>query len=264
MAEYANLLFEIDNHIAHITFNRPEAANAFDLNLAREFSDAARRCDENRQVRAVLLSGAGRMFCAGGDLKSFAQQPPAELPDYLRRVTHFLHNAITLFAHARAPVVAAVHGSAAGAGMSLTCACDFVVAAESAKFTMAYTRAGLTPDGSSTYFLPRIVGLRRAMDLTLTNRVLSAREAHEMGIVTRVVPDAELMATAEGLAKGFAQGPTRAYLGVKRLFAESATRTLEDQMELETEWIADMGRTADGSEGIASFLEKRPPKFKGE
>jgi 2-(1,2-epoxy-1,2-dihydrophenyl)acetyl-CoA isomerase len=102
------------------------------------------------------------------------------------------------------------------------------------------------------------------MDLTLANRMLSAREAYEMGIVTRVVPDGELMATAEGLAKGFAQGPTRAYLGVKRLFAESATRTLEDQMELETEWIADMGRTADGSEGIASFLEKRPPKFKGE
>ena len=165
----------------------------------------------------------------------------------------------------KAPVVMAIQGAAGGAGMSLACAGDIVIAAESAKFTMAYTRRGCTPDGiSSTYFLPRIVGLRRAMDLALTNRVLSAREAHEMGIVTRVVPDAELMATAEGLARGFAQGPTRAYLGVKRLFAESATRTLEDQMELETEWIADMGRTADGSEGIAAFLEKRPPKFKGE
>src|SRR5713226_6299864 len=264
MPDYSTLLFDIRDHVAHITLNRPEAANGINLEMASEIRHAARRCATDPEIRAVLLSGAGKMFCAGGDLKAFAAQPEGELPGFLEQVTLHLHQAISHFARMNAPVVAAVHGSAAGGGFSLACACDFLFAAESAKFTMAYTRAGLTPDGSSTYFLPRIVGLRRAMDLALTNRVLSAREAHEMGIVTRVVPDAELMATAEGLAKGFAQGPTRAYLGVKRLFAESATRTLEDQMELETEWIADMGRTADGSEGIASFLEKRPPKFKGE
>jgi len=263
MAEYSNLLFEIDNHIAHITLNRPDAANAFDLNLAREFSDAARRCDENRQVRAVLLSGAGRMFCAGGDLKSFAQQPQAQLPDYLRQVTHFLHHAITLFAHARAPVVAAVHGSAAGAGMSLACACDFVVAAESAKFTMAYTRAGLTPDGSATYFLPRIVGFRKARELMMTNSILNARDALALNIVTQVAPDDQLMQQALALAGELAAGATLALGGVKRLLLESSTNTLDAQMTRETQWITDMCQNRDGREGIAAFVAKRPPKFAG-
>src|SRR6202162_6413453 len=256
MADYSTLLFDVRNNVAHITLNRPEAANALNAELAHDLMEVSLHCEEDPSVRAVLISAAGKIFCAGGDLKSFAAQPKEMLPTYLKKVTFHLHKAISRFNRMKAPVVLAIHGAAGGAGMSLA------FAADSARFTMAYTRAGLTPDGSSTYFLPRIVGLRRAMDLTLTNRVLSAREAYEMGIVTRVVPDGELMATAEGLAKGFAEGPTRAYLGVKRLFAESATRTLEDQMELETEWIADMGRTADGSEGIAAFLEKRPPKFK--
>ena len=264
MADYSTLLFDVRNNVAYITLNRPEAANALNGELAHNLMEVSLRCDEDPSVRAVLINAAGKIFCAGGDLKSFSAQPKEMLPTYLKKVTYHLHRAISLLNRMKAPVVLAIHGAAGGAGMSLACAGDIVIAAESARFTMAYTRAGLTPDGSSTYFLPRIVGLRRAMDLTLTNRVLSAREAHEMGIVTRVVPDGELMATAEGLAKGFAQGPTLAYQGVKRLLVESATRTLEDQMELETEWIANMGRTADGSEGIASFLEKRAPKFKGE
>ena len=264
MADYSTLLFDVRNNVAYITLNRPEAANALNAELAHDLMEVSLRCEEDPSVRAVLMNAAGKFFCAGGDLKSFAAQPKEMLPTYFKKVT---------FSSAQGDFAFQPDEGAGGAGdsgrgrrrrdESRVCG-RYCIAAESAKFTMAYTRAGLTPDGSSTYFLPRIVGLRRAMDLTLTNRVLSAREAHEMGIVTRVVPDAELMATAEGLAKGFAQGPTRAYLGVKRLFAESATRTLEDQMELETEWIADMGRTADGSEGIASFLEKRPPKFKGE
>jgi 2-(1,2-epoxy-1,2-dihydrophenyl)acetyl-CoA isomerase len=262
--EYSTLLFDVRNNVGYITLNRPEAGNALNAELAHDLMEVSLRCEEDPSVRAVLMNAAGKLFCAGGDLKSFAAQPKEMLPTYLKKVTFHLHKAISRFNRMKAPLVMAIQGAAGGAGMSLACAGDIVIAAESARFTMAYTRAGLTPDGSSTYFLPRIVGLRRAMELTLTNRVLSAREAHEMGIVTRVVPDGELMATAEGLAKGFAEGPTRAYLGVKRLFAESATRTLEDQMELETEWIADMGRTADSSEGIASFLEKRPPKFKGE
>jgi len=264
MSEYSTILFDVRDHVAHITLNRPTAANALNAELAHDLMEVSLRCEEDPSVRAVLISAAGKIFCAGGDLKSFAAQPKEMLPTFLKKVTFHLHKAVSRFNRMRAPVVMAIHGAAGGAGMSLACAGDLVVAAESARFTMAYTRAGLTPDGSSTYFLPRIVGLRRAMDLTLTNRVLTAREACDMGIVTRVVPDDQLMATAEGLAKGLAEGPTRAYGGVKRLFAESAIRTLEDQMELETEWIADMARTGDGTEGITSFLEKRPPKFKGE
>lgn len=263
-SEYATLLFDVRDNVAYITLNRPDAANAINAELANELMEVALRCDEDPTVRALLLNATGKIFCAGGDLKSFAAQPKPMLPTYFKKVTFYLHRAISLMARMKAPVVMAVHGAAGGAGMSLACAGDIVVAAESARFTMAYTRAGLTPDGSSTYYLPRIVGLRRALDLALTNRVLSAREAFELGIVTRVVPDGDLMSAAEALAKQLAKGPTRAFAGVKRLLWASSTNTLEDQMELETDWIADMGRTADGPEGIAAFLDKRPAKFKGQ
>jgi 2-(1,2-epoxy-1,2-dihydrophenyl)acetyl-CoA isomerase len=163
-----------------------------------------------------------------------------------------------------APVVAAIQGSAAGGGFSLAISCDFPIAAESAKLTMAYTRAGLTPDGSSTYFLPRIVGYRRAIELAITNRVLSAREALELGLVTRVVPDADLMSESTKFAAELAAGATAAFGGVKRLMIESFTNTLEAQMSLETEYISAMGRSTDGREGIASFLAKRAPKFSGK
>jgi 2-(1,2-epoxy-1,2-dihydrophenyl)acetyl-CoA isomerase len=264
MSGYQTLNFEVRGHVAHITFNRPDSANSLNLDLARELSDAARRSSESPDVRAVLLSGAGRMFCAGGDLKSFAAESPGELPGYLERVTHFLHKAISTFAHMNSPVVAAVQGSAAGAGFSIVCACDFVLAAESARFTMAYTRAGLTPDGSSTYFLPRIVGYRKALDLFVRNAALSAREAADINIVTRVVPDAELMVEAEKFAAELADGPTMAVGGVKRLLLDSANNTLDAQMARETEWIVDVCQSRDAREGMAAFLAKRPPKFTGE
>lgn len=263
-SEYSTLLFDVRDNVAHVTLNRPEAANALNAEMAHELMDVALRCEEDPSVRAMLLDATGKIFCAGGDLKSFAAQPKEMLPTYLKKVTFYLHKAISRLSRMKAPLVMAIQGAAGGAGMSLACAGDLVIAAESARFTMAYTRAGLTPDGSSTYYLPRIVGLRRAMELTLLNPVLSARQAYEMGIVTRVVPDGELAATAEGIARELAKGPTRAYLGVKRLLTESATHTLEDQMELETEWIAQMGRSADGPEGIAAFLGKRAPKFRGQ
>ena len=193
MANYTCLNFEVRENVAHITLNRPEAANALNLALAQELEEVSLRCNEGADVRAVLLTGTGKLFCAGGDLKSFAAQPPEELAAHLKRVTLYLHTAMNRFARMRAPLVMAVNGSAGGAGLSLICAGDIVVAAESARFTMSYTRIGLTPDGSSTYYLPRIVGLRRAMDLALTNRALTAREAEAIGIVTRVVPDGEVM-----------------------------------------------------------------------
>jgi 2-(1,2-epoxy-1,2-dihydrophenyl)acetyl-CoA isomerase len=264
MANYSTLLFDLRDNVAHITLNRPDAANGINLEMASELRHAARRCATDPEIRAVLLSGAGKMFCAGGDLKAFAAQPEGELPGFLEQVTLHLHQAIAHFARMNAPVVAAVQGSAAGGGFSLACACDFTFAAESARFTMAYTRAGLTPDGSSTYFLPRIIGYRRTIELAVTNRVLSAREAAEMGLVTRVVPDADLIAEASKFAVQLAAGATAAFGGVKRMMVESFTNTLEAQMALESDYISAMGRTADGREGIASFLAKRPPKFSGK
>jgi 2-(1,2-epoxy-1,2-dihydrophenyl)acetyl-CoA isomerase len=207
------------------------------------------------------LTGAGKLFCGGGDLKSFAAQPEAELPGHLRKLTMLLHTAIQRFARMNAPLVVAVNGNAGGAGLSLALTGDLVLAGESSRFTVAYTRIGLSPDGSSSYYLPRIVGLRRATDLMLTNRAFTAREAQDMGIVTQVVPDAELLSEAEKLAKELAQGPTLAYGGVKRLLYASLTNPLYEQMDLETEVIAGLSRTADAREGIAAFLGKRPPKF---
>jgi 2-(1,2-epoxy-1,2-dihydrophenyl)acetyl-CoA isomerase len=260
---YTALLFAVRDSIARITLNRPDAANALNVDLAKDLMHAALQCDEDPTIRAVIITGTGRMFCAGGDLKSFAVQGE-NLAYHLKEVTTYLHAAMSRFTRMDAPIVAAVNGTAAGAGMSLACACDLVLAAESARFTMAYTRAGLTPDGSSTYFLPRIVGLKRALELTLTNRLLSAQEACEWGIVTRVVPDTGLLAEADALAAQLASSATGALGAAKRLLHSGWTETLETQMELETRAIAARAYTADGREGITAFLEKRAPKFTGQ
>jgi 2-(1,2-epoxy-1,2-dihydrophenyl)acetyl-CoA isomerase len=263
MESLTTLLFKVSEHVAYITLNRPTAVNSVSLELAAELHAVARECDDSNSVRAVLLTGAGRIFCGGGDLKSFAAQEPSHLPIHIKRVNLFFHSAIQCFARMRAPVVVAVNGPAGGYGMSLASAGDIVLANESARFTLAYTRVGLTPDASSTYYLPRIIGLRRTMELVLTNRTLTAREAEAIGLVTRVVPDDQLIGQAESMAHELAHGPTRAYGGVKRLLYGAATNPLYEQMELENETIAEMARGADAQEGIAAFLAKRPPQFSG-
>lgn len=259
---YFAIQFEVRDHVARITLNRPDAANALNIEMGKDLMQAALQCDQDPAIRAVILTGTGRMFCAGGDLKSFAAQGE-NLPHHLKEVTTYLHAAVSRFTRMDAPLITAVNGTAAGAGMSLACAGDLVLAAESAKFTMAYTRAGLTPDGSSTYFLPRIVGLKRALELTLTNRVLSAHEAATWGIVTKVVPDANLLVEAEALATQLAAGPTKTLGAAKRLLHGGWNEALESQMENETVSIAARAQTADGREGITAFLEKRAPKFSG-
>jgi 2-(1,2-epoxy-1,2-dihydrophenyl)acetyl-CoA isomerase len=261
--EYATLRFDVRNGVARITLNRPDAANALNLEMARELLRAVLRCDEDPDIRAVMLAGEGPMFCVGGDLKSFAEQGE-RLPHHLKEVTIHLHAAISRMARMDPPVVAAVQGAAAGGGFSLAISCDLVIAAESARFTMAYSNVGLTPDGSSTYYLPRLVGFRRAMELTLTNRELSAQEAMEWGIVTRVVPDGDLSENAAALASQLAAGATKALGASKRLLHSGWTETLETQMEHETRTIADIARTADSREGIAAFVEKRPVEFTGQ
>jgi len=260
---YEALEFEVRDGVAHLMLNRPKAANALDLTLVRELVDVAETCDRDPAIRAVLLTAAGKMFCAGGDLRSFAAAE-SSIPELVREVADTLHKALSIFARMDAPIVAAVNGIAAGAGMSLVCHADMAIAAESAKFTMAYTAAGLTPDGSSTFFLPRILGRRRTAELMLTNRRLSAAEAAEWDIVNRVVPDDDLLAEAEALAKQLASGPTRAFGGVKKLLIASATNDLEPQMDLETDFIVAMTETKDGLEGMHAFLEKRAPDFTGE
>ncbi len=254
--------FEVRDRVAHVVLNCPESANTINRETALELMHAAILCDEDPQVRAILIRGEGAMFCGGGDLKTFATKGES-LPGYLKEVTTYLHAAISRFCRQNAPTICAVQGAAAGGGFSLAISCDLLIASESAKFTMAYTKSGLTPDGSSTYFLPRRVGIQRAMDLVLTNRLLTALEALDWGLVARVVEDDQLQQAAEKLASKMASGPTWALGAAKRLLHAGLNESLETQMESETQLIADSVRTQDAREGIQAFLEKRKPQFQG-
>ena len=255
--------FSISNNIATITLNRPENANALNPIMAKELSNMAIECDENKDIRAVIIEGSGKMFCAGGDLKAFSDAGDSA-PALIKQMAGDLHIAISRFSRMDAPTIAAVNGTAAGAGFSIAISVDVVISTKSAKFVMAYTNAGLSPDGSSTYFLPRRIGDRRARELMLTNRVLSAEEALDWGLINKIVDQKNLSTTTRELAKEFASGPTLAYGKVKNLLNASFDNGLETQMELETRGISDMARSSDGREGIQAFLNKRKPNFKGK
>lgn len=259
---YSTLRFEVRERVAYITLDRPDAANTLSAEMARDLLAAATACERDHDVRVVVITGAGKAFCAGGDLKSFAAAFDTG-GEELGAVLAGLHEAILKLTRMTPPVIAAVNGVAAGAGVSLACACDLIVAAESARFTVAYTRAGLSPDGSCTYFLPRRIGLGRALELTLTNRMLAAREALEWGMVNRIVPDADLMTETTRLATELANGAPLALGAAKRLLRVSATVSLEEQLEREADSIVELAQSADGHEGIEAFVAKRAPMFEG-
>ncbi len=260
---YETLTFERDGGVAVITLNRPDAANSLNVPMAEELVKVATHCDSNPDIRCVVFTGAGKMFSAGGDLHSFAAQGDG-MAEYMRYATTGLHAAISRFARMNAPYLVAVNGVAAGAGFSMAISGDMVFAAESAKFTMAYTRAGVSPDGSSTYFLPRLVGHVKAMQLILMNDVLSAAEAREWGLVNEVVADDQLMPRVMEVAHQLANGPTLAYGEAKRLVTDSLGNTLETQMELETRAIAGLARASEDTvNAINAFTKKEKAEFKG-
>jgi 2-(1,2-epoxy-1,2-dihydrophenyl)acetyl-CoA isomerase len=230
--------------VATLTLNRP----ALDMTLGRDLLAAVIEADEDREARAILVTGAGKAFCGGGDVKSFVDNL-GRIGAHIKELTTYFHGAISRLCRSEKPVLMAVNGVAAGGGMSFALAGDLVFAAESARFTMAYSKIGATPDGSSTYMLPRLVGLRRAMELYFTNRVLTAREAEAWGLITRAVPDNELVST---------------FGGAKRLFHQATWESLETQMELEAQAIAASGHTEDFRAGVTAFANKRPaPTFTG-
>lgn len=259
---YQHLLLERRDHVATITLNRPDAYNALDLGLGRDLFHASLEVDEDPDVRCVVITGAGKAFCSGGDVKDFVEHLP-RIGMLVKELTTYLHGAVSRLVRSAKPVIMAVNGVAAGGGFSFALSGDIVVAAESARFTMAYSKIAATPDGSSSYFLPRLIGVRRALELYLTNRVLSAREALEWGMITRVVPDAELRASVETLARELAAGPTLAIGGAKRLFQQSTWESLETQMELEAQAIAASGHTQDFRDGVTAFANKQTPVFHG-
>ncbi len=258
VTDYQTITLEQAGPIARITLNRPDAANGMDATMTRELADAAARCDDPG-TKVVVLTGAGRFFCAGGDLKDFASAPSRGR--HLKGVADDLHRAISTFARMDAVVITAVNGTAAGAGFSLAITGDLVLAAESASFTMAYTRVGLSPDGSSSYYLPRLVGIARAKQLMLTNRTLSAPEAAQWGLVGEVVPDDRLAARTDELAGRLAGSSAGSNGAVKALLLSSFASGLEEQMELEGRLIAQRAESPDGREGVDAFLAKRKPAF---
>jgi 2-(1,2-epoxy-1,2-dihydrophenyl)acetyl-CoA isomerase len=250
---------EVREHVAHLTLTRADAANTMNLQFGREFVAAASAIRKDSNVRAVLLRGEGKNFCFGGDLRGMIAAG-GDVNAYLTELTTDLHAGLMHLARANAPVIAAVQGSAAGAGLGLVLAADLAIAGKSAKFTAAYTAVGLTPDAGTTFLLPRAVGYKRAMELFITNRVLDAPLALEWGLINQIVEDAELADTASALAARLAAGPAGAYGTVKRLLAE-AEPGWEAQLAREGRTIAARAETAEGREGIGAFLEKRKPKF---
>jgi 2-(1,2-epoxy-1,2-dihydrophenyl)acetyl-CoA isomerase len=247
MSAYETLVFEQSGAIARIALNRPAAANGFNATMMRELADAASRCESDRSIKAVILKG----MAEAGDARGA----------YVKRLADDLHRATSRFARMDAPLIIAVNGTAAGGGFSLAISGDLVIAARSASFTMAYTKAGLSPDGSSSYFLPRLVGLRRAQDLMLTNRTLNSAEALDWGLVTEVVDDDAVQSCADQLAQQFVRGARGANASIKKLLNASYGHSLETQMELEARLVSGCADSAEGREGIDAFIAKRAPQF---
>jgi 2-(1,2-epoxy-1,2-dihydrophenyl)acetyl-CoA isomerase len=257
------VLVEKRGAVQWITINREERRNAMNDGVVFGIMDGLTSATSDPDIRAVVLTGAGdRAFCAGGDVVGFASDPE-RVDTLIEEMTVHLHEAISVFARMRAPVVAEVNGTAAGAGLGLMAAADLAVASQKAKFTSAYTKIGLTPDGSSTWFVPRLIGHRRTKELFLLNRVLSADEAMAWGLVNRVVAPEELAATVDEIAGQLVRGPTLAFGSVKRLLLSSSDAILEQQMKDESASIAQMSRSRDGLAGVKAFKDKVEPSFVG-
>lgn len=257
------LLDLYDDGIGQLRLNRPEAANGMSVPFLRALYDAVIRCHGEPRLRVLLISGEGPHFCAGGDVKDFASRGEA-LPDYLREATSWLQISVSALMRLSAPTIAVVHGFAAGGGgFGLVCAADLVVAAESAKFLPGATRAGMAPDAGVSVTLPRLVGLRRAMELVLTNPTLSATEAYDLGLVTRIVPDESLHEAARDLARTLAAGAPLALAASKRLLWDGVGRSVEAALPDEARTVSQLSGTADAREGLAAVIERRRPTFTG-
>ncbi len=255
--------YRTEDGVAHVRFARPEGANAVSPTFSRDLRAVMLEIEFDDAVKAVSVTAEGKVFCAGGDLKLF-HESGLGMPRLATDMLTDFHSAIYKMNRIPKPFVAGVSGAAGGAGLSLMGAFDLVVSSESAKYTMAYTRAGVTPDGTSSYFIARHIGLRRMLDLTLTNRVLSAQEAEQWGLVNRVVADDDVDTATAELAASFAAGPSWALGMAKRVVYNGFERPLEEAGEFEGVTIAESMARHDGQEGVAAFVEKRKPDFTGE
>jgi len=253
---------EREGALATISLNRPARLNALDNQLMSALREATESISRDASIRAVLLRGEGPAFCAGGDVPLFRERLP-ELPALIVNWGRELHFAIQELRRMDKPVLAAVHGAVAGAGMGLMFAADLALAAADTRFTLAYANIGASPDGGSTYFLPRLVGHRKAMELALLPERFDAQTALSLGLVNWVVPAQQLGQESARIAQRLAAGPSRAYAEAKRLLNQSSGTSMEAQMEEELRAFARCAATKDLKEGVSAFVEKRPPVFTG-
>ena len=261
---YETIQFEMRGAVAVITLNRPDSLNALTSEVGRDFQAAVAEARDGG-ARAVVLTGAGRAFCAGGDLREMQKIAAREgrVDAFFDEPLRLLNDCILLIRSTPLPFIAAVNGAASGGGCNLALACDVVVAGEGARFNQAFIKIGLVPDCGGTFILPRLVGWRRATELMMTGDVVTAAGALDLGMINAVVPDDELLARALAMAERLAAAPTVALGRIKELLEASATNNYGAQLELERKAQIQTGLTKDFTEGVAAFIEKRPPKFTG-
>lgn len=264
LIETGPVLLTLQDGVGHLLLNRPEASNGMDVPFLRGLNEAVMTAHGQPDLRVLLITGEGRNFCAGGDVKTFASRGPA-LPDYLREATSWLQVCVHGLLGLQAPVISAVHGFAAGGGgFGLVCASDLVLAAESARFMSGATRVGMAPDAGSSVTLPQIVGVRKAMEIFLTNPTLTAADAPAIGLITHVVADDALLDEAFALAATLAAGAPRALAATKRLVWSGLGGRVEAQLPEEARTVAELSGTADSREGLAAVIERRAPVFTGK
>jgi 2-(1,2-epoxy-1,2-dihydrophenyl)acetyl-CoA isomerase len=258
------VLVSFDSGVLRVTLNRPDKLNALNPEMHKLLRQALERAAEEREVRALLLGGAGRGFCAGQDLSERDVSPGAAPIDLSVSLGSYYNPLVRRLRELPKPVVCAVNGVAAGAGANLALACDIVLAGRSAFFIESFSKIGLVPDAGGTWFLPRLVGQARAMGLALLGEKLSAEQAGEWGLIWKVVDDAKLPEESLSLAKALADGPTKGYGLIKKAMRASGVNSLDAQLELERDLQREAGYSEDYREGVTAFKEKRPPRFKGK
>jgi len=261
---YETIQFTIANGIATLTLNRPERLNSFTQAMHQEVRAVLDRLQADKTVRVLLLTGAGRGFCAGQDLNDRAVEPGGQGVDLGESVEKYYAPLVMTLRTLPLPVICAVNGVAAGAGANLALACDIVLAAKSASFIEAFSKLGLIPDTGGTWALPRLVGPARAMGLAMLGERLSAEKAEQWGLIWRCVPDDALMLEAMAMAEHFATAPTKGLAYTKKALLASSTNTLEQQLALEASMMRELGHSHDYREGVAAFIDKRQPQFRGE
>ena len=262
----SDLEVTIENGIATFMMNRPDARNALSMDMRKQLAEALHDAELDDKIRCIVLKGAGDHFMAGGDVKGMGEsikKPPEEIKkEFILRI-HDLHPIMFAMRRMPKPIIASCRGAAAGAGVSIALACDLVIAAEDAFFTLAYCKIGTSPDGSSSFHLPRAVGIKKAMELALLGDRFDAKTAEEIGMINFVVPTDELDTETNKLALRLANGPTHVYGNTKALFYRSLESEFESQLQAEAEYFSDCASRKDFKEGVTAFIEKRSPKFTG-